>query len=443
MNEGKYMRLNFDDIPVFCAHEHWGSFAAYGITKEGFRADTECGAAPSRAVTLWDLILDPYFGGWIYSSGADFNKWGIEAGMSDFHEWAQKCPADACNALLPVLARHRLTGGYQVLRQGILRLYTKDLDDLDIHLTNEISQAIAQNYQKPIDWIRKAARQEKLGPIVRPVHPEFYLRKGPYADQETAAIATVLRIDPLLELWQKECPRREALGKAVGVLPTDAASWRAFLSALFELAAARGAVGIKQLQAYTRDLNFVPRTDDEIVWSGGELSAEQVRAFQDWVVWECCRLAEQRNWPFQFHIGTHNLSQSSPMPLTTIAQRFPKLKIVLLHCWPFVDEAGWLSKQFPNVYIDACWQVILNPMFLERSLRTWLSYIPASKLMFSQDATSVEMAVGAAALVRWILARALENHAEIYGMERKHLEQVARWMLYENGVELYGLHSAW
>lgn len=437
------MRLNFDDIPVFCAHEHWGSFAAYGVTTEGFRADVECGAAPTRAVSLWDLILDPYFGGWLYSSGADLNKWAVDAGASDFHEWAQKRPADACNALLPVLARHRLTGGYQVLRQGILRLYKKDLDDLSVNAAAEISLSVAQNYQKPIDWITRAACQEKLGPIVRPVHPEFYLRKGPYAAQEAAAISTLLRIDPLLELWQRECPRREALGNAVGVVPCDAASWRAFLSALFDLAAANGAVGIKQLQAYTRDLDFVPRKDDEISWPGSELSAEQVRAFQDWVVLECCRLAQERNWPFQFHIGTHNLSQSSPMPLASLAQRFPKLKIVLLHCWPFIDEAGWLAKHFPNVYIDGCWQVVLNPMFLERSLRTWLSYVPASKLMFSQDATSVEMAVGAAALVRWILARALENHAEIYGTERKYLEQAARWILYENGAGLYSLRGRW
>lgn len=34
------------EMPVFCAHEHWGSLAAVGMGAYGFRADLEAGAMP-------------------------------------------------------------------------------------------------------------------------------------------------------------------------------------------------------------------------------------------------------------------------------------------------------------------------------------------------------------------------------------------------------------
>ncbi len=433
------LRLDFEQVPVFCAHEHWGSIAAYGTDTNGFRADTECGAAPTRGVSLWDIVLDPYFGGFIAGAGTDFHGIAREKGFDDFHAWAKKQPEPALEFIRPALLCQRFTGAYQALRRGILRLYGYDLDKLSAADLPVLNERIAENYSKPIDWICTAARQEKLHPIIRPVHPEFYLQQGPYADDERSAICTLLRIDPLLDLWRTESPRRDALGKAIGIDPRDADSWRAFLSRLFDLAAQNGAVGIKQLQAYHRNLDFTPRRDDEIIWRGADLTKEQVRAFQDWVVLECCRQAEKRGWPFQFHIGTHKLPHSTPLPLERLVRQFPELKIVLLHCWPYVDEAGYLAKMYRNVYIDACWQVVLNPMFLEKSLRAWLGYVPLSRLMFSQDATSVEMAAGTASLVRWILARAIENYATLYTMETTDLEKAGRTLLYENGFAVYGL----
>ena len=40
--------LEFSDLPNFCSHEHWGRIDSIGTVPEGFRADMEPGARPTR-----------------------------------------------------------------------------------------------------------------------------------------------------------------------------------------------------------------------------------------------------------------------------------------------------------------------------------------------------------------------------------------------------------
>jgi len=46
--EGSHTSFNLADIPIFCGHEHWGSFNAIGSSPTGFNADKKPGALPER-----------------------------------------------------------------------------------------------------------------------------------------------------------------------------------------------------------------------------------------------------------------------------------------------------------------------------------------------------------------------------------------------------------
>lgn len=61
--------LQFSDLPNFCGHEHWGSIDSIGTTPEGFRADVEPGALPTTRTGFMDLVLEPYFRGWLAGGG--------------------------------------------------------------------------------------------------------------------------------------------------------------------------------------------------------------------------------------------------------------------------------------------------------------------------------------------------------------------------------------
>lgn len=228
------------------------------------------------------------------------------------------------------------------------------------------------------------------------------------------------------------------MARITGIEPHDANTWRDFIGKLLDLATQKKAVGIKQIQAYFRKLEYLPRKDSEVVWIG-DLTPEQIAVFQDWVMHECCKQANDRNWVHQIHVGTHNLGQSSPLPLEPLAKRYPRMKIVMIHCWPFLSEAGFLAKSFPNLYIDTCWQLILNPTFFREAMSLWLNYLPTHKITCSHDATSLEMAVGSSLFTREILAEVLAERTCHLGVSNLDLKRVAQDFLHNNSVEIYGI----
>lgn len=429
--------VDIEALPNFCAHEHWGSFAAIGSDTEGFRADTEAGAVPRRSVSIWDLVLDPYLGGWIASTGVHWDEMAKAAGAKDFLAWWRENPHAALDSMRPHLERQQFTGAFQCIQRGIQFLHGIDVGSMNAAEWLRAETAIASAYQDLFGWYAQAVKKANFTGVARPVHPEFYYRTGDInaAARERTFTHTLLRIDPLLEFWHRASPRRDALAQRFGVEPSDASRWRNFLDRLFTDARQHGALGIKQLQAYHRPLDFAPRKDSEIKFIGA-LTPDQISAFQDWLVHECCIRAQDLGWPHQVHVGTHNLMQSSPLPLEALAKRYDKVKFVLLHCWPFLDEAGWLAKHVPNIFIDTCWQNVLNPAFFRESLDHWLHYVPLHKIMCSHDATSIEMAAGSAMFTREILAERL-NASIGPALDARHA--AAKSLLNGNAALVYGI----
>ena len=159
--------------------------------------------------------------------------------------------------------------------------------------------------------------------LIRPVHPEFYFTiDNEDARHEMSFTMTVMRIDPLLSFWE-DSERKEQLFEKVGGQARDAVSWRAFLEKLITIAGEQGCVGIKQLQAYRRNLDFEKPGDGEVKFEG-ELTGNEQIIFENWVVNECCKLANELNWPHQVHVGTHNLPDSNPLPLRKLARNYPR-----------------------------------------------------------------------------------------------------------------------
>lgn len=418
--------LDLTTLPNFCSHEHWGSLTSFTMEPEGFRNDVVRGARPVRPHSLLDILLDPYLGGWLAAGGTDF---GSVPGDD---------PVAALMAVRELAAPHELTGAYQCVRRGVHFCYGLDLRAAGPEEIARGNAECADAYRDPFSWYRLTMARARMSALIRPVHPEYFARvdSAESARAEEAVNHPILRVDPLLELWPAECPRRDGLAELAGVDPVDAASWRAFLDRIFEIARDGNCVGSKQLQAYTRDLDFEPRGDDEVRFRG-DLAPREVRAFQDWVMNECYARTNDLGWPHQCHVGTHNHPRSNPLPLEHAARRYPRQAIVMLHCWPYLSEAAYLAKQFPNMHIDACWQAVLNPQFLRRSLREWLGYVPTHKMQFAHDATSIEMAVGSMMFTREILAEELWTWGGSLGIGERRLVAIAADLLHNNAVRLY------
>ncbi len=93
--------------------------------------------------------------------------------------------------------------------------------------------------------------------------------------------------------------------------------------------------------------------------------------------------------PLQFHVGFGDrdcdLHKANPLLLLDFLRRSADVPIVLLHCYPYEREAGYLAQAFNNVYLDGGLSVnhlgARSPAFLGRLLEL----APFSKILYSSD----------------------------------------------------------
>jgi len=93
--------------------------------------------------------------------------------------------------------------------------------------------------------------------------------------------------------------------------------------------------------------------------------------------------------PVQVHtgFGDSDLSLPAARPglLKPLIERFRETTFVLLHCYPFIREAGWLAHVYGNVYFDLSLTIphVSRPAV---ALAEALELAPVSKLLYASDA---------------------------------------------------------
>jgi uncharacterized protein len=135
--------------------------------------------------------------------------------------------------------------------------------------------------------------------------------------------------------------------------------------------------------------------------------------------------------PVQVHSGFGDsdlhLWRADPGYLKPLVERFADTSFVLLHCYPFIREAGWLAHVYGNVWFD----LSLTIPHMSRpavALEEALELAPLSKLLYASDAARTpELYLLAATWWRDALAAVLSDEAD------------ARLILRENALALYRL----
>jgi uncharacterized protein len=142
--------------------------------------------------------------------------------------------------------------------------------------------------------------------------------------------------------------------------------------------------------------------------------------------------------PVQVHTGFGDpdllLTRSDPSLLKPLFERFAQTPFVLLHCYPFVREAGWLAAVYANVFFDLSLTIPLVAR-AETAVAEALELGPLSKLMYASDAVRTpELYLLASIWWRDALAEVLGSRLS----ERAALEG-ARRVLCDNATDLYRL----
>jgi len=220
-----------------------------------------------------------------------------------------------------------------------------------------------------------------------------------------------------------------------------------------------GALAVKFVAAYMRPLDFadVPRAEAATVYArwarGGPPPRDEYKKLQDFLFRYVAREAGRLGMAVHIHTGGgcghfFNLAGANPLLLEPVLND-PALRgtnFVLVHGgYPFVKEAGFLLEK-PNVYADFSAQTfLLTPKALSRVLRAWLEYEP-EKVLFATDASPATPEVGweesawmTNRTAREALAIALTGMLRDGDITRARASELARMVLRENAVRLYGL----
>jgi hypothetical protein len=143
--------------------------------------------------------------------------------------------------------------------------------------------------------------------------------------------------------------------------------------------------------------------------------------------------------PVQVHTGFGDsdvlLPSARPGLLKPLIERFTNTTFVLLHCYPFVREAGWLAHVYGNVYFDVSLTIphVSRPATV---LAEALELAPVSKLLYASDAAQTPELYLLAA--RWWREAMGEVLPALLGDDQA-AAQAARLILRENARRVYGL----
>jgi uncharacterized protein len=253
-----------------------------------------------------------------------------------------------------------------------------------------------------------------------PGHGPSWQRMGELAG---CAAAPVLRI--------------EALGDDGIARGLELGQLRELVRAEVAAARGRGYVGLKTIAAYRSGLDVAsPDTRGAAEALAARPPRLAAKPLVDLLLFDALEANASEPLPVQVHCGFGDpdlmLPRADPSHLKPVLERFETTPFVLLHCYPYVREAGWLAHVYANVFFDLSLTIphVSRPAEMVRQA---LELAPTSKLLYASDAARApELYPLAATWWREALAEVLAE-----ALPARQAEEAGRRVLRENALALY------
>ena len=231
------------------------------------------------------------------------------------------------------------------------------------------------------------------------------------------------------------------------------AEYEQLLHKAFAEAKAKGAVALKDMQAYKRFMNYGYATRAEAKkafecvshngWAMKSINGGDIKAFQDYIMHLILDFAAEFDLPVQIHTGSPApTGQSNPLLLIDLIENHPATKIVILHCGgAYYQQFAMTAKYGGNLYYDLAWLLtgFPGPTGTRRLLEEWLEIIPWDKFTWGADCAVVEETYGTFITARRVLAQSLATKIEEGFLAPSLARKIAGMILRDNAIDLYKL----
>jgi len=267
----------------------------------------------------------------------------------------------------------------------------------------------------------------------------------------SAGLAGLKQMAELAAADTHEVVRLEALAESV-VDEAGAANFADAVRESLDRAYADGAVAAKSIAAYRHGLDLAPErpTQAEVRTATEEWlrarSAGSPRLTDPVLLRHLLWCAVDARRPIQLHTGFGDadatLIRADPAWLQPFcaATQDHGVPLVLLHCYPFHRNAGWLAHVYPHVYVDVGLSVGYLGTRATALLAEFLELAPFGKVMYSSDAYGLaELYLVGAAQFRHSLGRVLQDFLDDGAVTVKDALAIATAIGSGTASRLYGL----
>jgi len=438
---------------VIDAHHHSVSQAQRGWTRTGF----------------WDWLSQSYLA-----------FLAEPAGTAADRLWDDSAPEDErLDLLIRFLKMTRATTYYQIVRRGLLTAFDFDINQLDRASWRDLDARISEASQAE-DWSFGLLRREMnqvsgvldkhaVGTLADALTAgtfdwyEYILNVRPHRDNKQVNAKTVVReIDRRLtraavkidSLFYGYLPCvRDELDQLLLRTPETFTSLESYLNyvddVLDHCKSDGDIVALKSAIAGVRTLDFTraDRRSAEAVFTlkPQQLTPEQARNFENYLMHHLCNGAGARALPFQLHVaagpgGYQADSACRPGLLTPLILEHPRTKFDLMHAgYPHWGECGMLAARFPNVYLNLSWSCMISASDLRRMLDSWIDQLPANKIMWGGDWVYAEETLGVFLVCRDQMITVLADKIAKGWMEPDAATSYLKGAFCDNARLLFGL----
>jgi predicted TIM-barrel fold metal-dependent hydrolase len=414
----KRIKAYLDAVPAIDTHDHLWPFDRLPALVE-----TERG----RGVNLAGLWHNSYFRGvhplapW--KPGGPFDEWWTRA-KHDFDD-------------------ARATSVYRYQLPAFKDLYDVDFDTITDAEAKKLDERIYKNYLDQ-RWIYHVVTERANIELMfnDPYWARFDFARDYKFGVVVFNVTTLVRgFHPTEFKAPADDPYLFARKKGLKVATLD--DYLNVLDRLFVEARERGAVCLKTTLAYVRTLRFenVPKERAAKVFGRkrGDLSPQEIKDFEDFIMWRLAALSAKHALPFQIHTGHGQLQGSNPMNLLDLIEAHPQTKFILFHGgYPWVGETGAIVlRHGSHVWIDSCWLPTLSYTMAKRAYHEWLEVMPSSRIMWGADCSHAEGIYGATEMTRRCLAEVLAEKVERGDLIEEHALRIGKQILRDNALAIF------
>ncbi len=215
-----------------------------------------------------------------------------------------------------------------------------------------------------------------------------------------------------------------------------------------------GAVAFKDYSAYYRALDYSAKDKESACLAFERMLASPAQEAQisdritlgNYLTDYVYSLAGKYRLPVQIHTGHlaglfNDIRRSNAAGLIEMFQKHQSTRFSLLHAnWPYMEEALFLGKSFPNVTIDLCWTQIIESEYSMEFLKRALRVMPHSHIFaFGGDTRQPEWIYAHLEISKDNVAHALADLIDSGELSMQDARQIALDIFYNNPNEYFSL----